>query len=156
MAFYRTRPAIDRFMEKVEPVPEAGCWLWVGATKPSGYGNFYMGGRYVNAHRASLLLHGRDAGSQCVCHKCDTPSCVNPDHLFIGAQLENMADMKAKGRASTVRATGEACGQAKLTLPQVREIRASREKTQSLAERFGVTYQAVRAVRIGLTWKAAA
>lgn len=143
-------------MEKVEPVPEAGCWLWLGAAKPSGYGNFYMDGRHVNAHRASLMLHGRDPGALCVCHKCDTPSCVNPEHLFVGPQMANMADMRAKGRASTVRAVGEACGQAKLTLQQVREIRAGSEPTQSLANRLNVTYQAVRSVRIGRTWKAVA
>lgn len=155
MANFNRRPAIDRFMEKVMPVPEAGCWLWSGAAKPGGYGNFYLDGGYESAHRASMILHGRDPGEY-TCHKCDTPLCVNPDHLFAGTAQDNHDDMRAKGRANYAPPRGENNGQAKFTRAQVDEIRGSSERTAPLARRLGVTYQAVWAIRKGRTWKDAA
>ena len=157
MAFYRTRPALDRFMEKVMPVPEAGCWIWVGATKPAGYGNFYMEGGHVNAHRASYEMHvGPVPDGAVVCHKCDTPSCVNPDHLFADSQCANLADMLRKGRHKPKRQAGELNGSAKLTFTDVAHIRASSEPTQALANRYGVRYQCIWQIRKGHSWKEAA
>lgn len=90
-----------RFEEKYIPVPESGCWLWLGATNQRGYGQFFWGGKLrVSAHRAGYAMeHGSLPPSDVhVLHRCDTPSCVNPHHLFLGDQQVNMADMRAKGR----------------------------------------------------------
>lgn len=91
-----------RFLSKVEK--GEGCWLWLGALYRNGYGVFYVakvGERqvYALAHRASLTLAGVDlADDAVVCHRCDTPRCVRPDHMFVGTHADNVADMIAKGR----------------------------------------------------------
>jgi len=157
MANFNTRPAIDRFMEKVVMVPEAGCWLWVGACKPTGYGNFYFEGKHVNAHKASYTMHaGPVPDGMCVCHRCDTPACVNPGHLFLGTHSDNTRDMRRKGRAIDNQPSGESNGNAKLTLAEVASIRVSEKPTQQLADALGVTYQAVWQIRNGRSWKDAA
>lgn len=158
MANFNTRPAIDRFMEKVMPVPEAGCWLWIGAARPTGYGNFFLGNNvHMSAHRAALVLHGRDIPQgMSVLHKCDTPQCVNPDHLFVGTVQDNHDDMRAKGRGVYNPPSGEANGHSKLTTAVVRMIRSSDERTSPLAKRLGLAYQTVWQVRQRRSWKAVA
>lgn len=80
------------------PVPGPGCWLWLGPTA-NGYGVFNDQGRRVRAHRAAYeQANGPIPDGMVICHKCDTPSCVNPDHLFCGTQRDNVRDMAVKGR----------------------------------------------------------
>lgn len=75
---------LKRFNDKIMTVPESGCWLWTGALTSRGYGAFYYSPKSSKlAHRVSLELLGIQLSSKDeVCHKCDTPSCVNPSHLF--------------------------------------------------------------------------
>lgn len=89
------------FADRAMPVPEAGCWLWTGDTGGRrGYGRMRVGGRQVRAHRLSWQLHrGAIPAGLCVCHRCDTPSCVNPDHLFLDTNEGNTADRVRKGRS---------------------------------------------------------
>lgn len=78
-----------------------GCWTWTGATnRRNGYGYFKRRDRrQMNTHRVAWeFAHGPIPDGLCVCHHCDNPRCVRPDHLFLGTQRENMQDMKAKGR----------------------------------------------------------
>ena len=90
----------QRFVEKIHACRDGDlCWLWIGAKKPSGYGNFYMLGRYETAHRASwLLFKGPIPAGRYVMHKCDNPPCVNPAHLSVGTPKANQDDCRAKGR----------------------------------------------------------
>jgi hypothetical protein len=90
------------------------CWLWTGCVNNKGYGMFYpetiIGKRRrpaVLSHRYSWqCLRGPITAGLCVLHKCDTPRCVNPDHLFLGTQFDNLADARAKGRIRHDKLTG--------------------------------------------------
>lgn len=90
---------LEKFNERYIPEPTTGCWLWTGYSNPQGYGYVAIGCKTERAHRASyMLFKGPVPQGMCVCHKCDTPGCVNPDHLFLGTKGDNIADMRAKGK----------------------------------------------------------
>lgn len=90
----------DQFWERVEPEPNSGCWLWTGPFVLGGYGTFSVSSRrMVGAHRfAYAEVYGPIPEGMLVCHRCDVKPCVNPDHLFLGTQRDNMQDMVRKGR----------------------------------------------------------
>jgi hypothetical protein len=140
-----------QFAESYIPEPNTGCWLWTRGCSADGYGT---GNRSQYAHRWSYeLANGPIPAGMYVLHRCDTPACVNPGHLFLGTALDNMRDMIAKGRARP--STGERHGHAKLSAGQVTEMRAlypslSKEK---LAKRFGVTATQVRNIVSGRHWR---
>lgn len=101
----KNRTLKDRFEEKFIPVTESGCWLWTASCHERGYGLFHTGrgirkGKMEFAHRVSYELYKgvRPSDNESVCHSCDNPYCVNPNHLFIGSHKDNMSDMRRKGR----------------------------------------------------------
>lgn len=88
-------------VDKAGPIlsPELGqCWLWVGCMAANGYGRKRWEGKTQMAHRVSYLLNYGKPRKPCICHKCDNPQCVRPDHLFEGTHSENTRDAMAKGR----------------------------------------------------------
>lgn len=89
-------PVAERFWEKVTQGPE--CWGWTGARTEAGYGMINVGGVATYAHRVSWDIANGDAGQLYVLHSCDNPSCVRPDHLFLGTHQDNMVDMASKNR----------------------------------------------------------
>lgn len=133
------------------------CWEWIGSRDVLGYGHPSFQGKQIGAHRASYLVHhGAIPNGLFVCHRCDNPSCVNPNHLFLGTQRENMIDCRDKKRLrgfveNPVR--GEATKHNKLTEIQVREILTSAELGQTLARRFGVADATISRVRNRVNWK---
>jgi len=87
----------ERFWAKVQK--SDGCWLWTASTDGKGYGKMLVDGGLQQAHRISWQLHtGISPGALDVCHTCDNPPCVRPDHLFAGTALDNIMDMLSKGR----------------------------------------------------------
>lgn len=133
------------------------CWIWQG-TPSHAYGVVQHEGRQHRANRLSYLLFvGSIPEGMCVLHRCDTPRCVRPDHLFLGTQADNMADMAAKGRArqSARRAVGTSHGLAKLSDDVVREARSrftAGESIRGLARAFGVGRSTMGRVLHGQTW----
>lgn len=88
---------VERFWAKVRKTDD--CWLWTASADGKGYGKMLVDGKLQQAHRLSWLIHtGESPGDWHVCHKCDNPPCVRPDHLFLGTAVDNMRDMHAKGR----------------------------------------------------------
>ena len=88
---------MDKFWKKVDK--SGDCWLWMAGKLEKGYGQFWFDGRTHRAHRmAWLLTNGEIPEGMCVLHKCDNPPCVNPSHLWLGTNQDNMDDMNNKGR----------------------------------------------------------
>lgn len=130
-----------------------GCIEWQGARDPNGYGRLTIQRHSLYAHRWTWeQAYGAIPKGLCVCHKCDNPSCINLDHLWLGTHQENMADSSSKGRARGGR-HGMQHGLHKLTDEQVREIRTSTDTQTTLAKRYGVSQSAVSAIRTGKTWR---
>lgn len=141
-----------RFWSKVEAKTAGECWTWLGA-RSHGYGRYKAHtGITLAAHRVAWeLSFGPIPRGLNVCHRCDNPPCVNPNHLFLGTQCENLRDCAVKGRARAPR--GERNGRAKLMRSEVVEIRSSCGVTQqALAVRFGVSRTTISYVMSGRRW----
>lgn len=141
---------VDRFFAKVDR--SGSCWVWTGSCDWQGYGKFGVGDKNVMAHRFSWSnAHGVIPEGMLVCHKCDNPPCVNPDHLFMGSQAENVRDMIAKGRGNHPR--GENHPRARLSDKQVIKIRSSEEPGKTIALRYGISQSLVGQIRRLAVWR---
>lgn len=113
-----------RFEEKFKKGSAQDCWLWLAYKDPQGYGRFRVvpGKNMHLSHRVAYRIYkGEFPDYLKVLHTCDNPSCVNPDHLYLGTDFDNAQDKMSKGRSNTPK--GDDCYQAKLTMAQVRRIR---------------------------------
>ena len=130
-----------------------GCLHWGGRLDQNGYGRVDFEGKPRLAHRiAYKLAYGEDPGDMYVCHSCDNPTCVEPQHLWLGSQSDNMSDASAKGRLNSFRGVGSQVGTAKITEQQAREIKFGVEPATELARRFQITKEAIYAIRKGKNW----
>lgn len=119
---FMRKTAVDRFLGKVERIPMSGCWVWLGFVTKDGHGKFFLRGVMPTAHRCSwMLFRGEIPSGMCVLHKCDVASCVNPDHLYLGTNDDNVRDRVVRGRSAPV--DKENAPNSKLTQEKVDEIR---------------------------------
>ncbi len=176
---------VERIAAMCCPEPNTGCWLWTRASTTDGYGHISVGsspGRVQKAHRASYAAHvGQIPEGLNVLHRCDTPACVNPAHLFLGTQIENVADRDTKNRTArgdrhgsrtkpearprgevfraAVRSgvlRGECVHTAKLTDSDVLAIRAAHADgvaSSSLAKTYGVVDRTINKIVSHRTWR---
>ena len=127
------------------------CWEWQAYKNPGGYGTIGYKRTVLLAHRVAWeLTNGSIPNEQCVLHRCDNPSCVNPAHLFLGTLADNNADMERKGRCRKAR--GEASGGAKLTREQVLEIRDDPRTQRALGRIYGVEHSTIGCIKRRVKW----
>jgi hypothetical protein len=145
----------DRFNAKWMPEPNSGCWIWLGAMSGLRPSMGTVPGTQELAYRVSWQLHrGEIPCGLYVCHHCDVPLCVNPDHLFLGTQADNLADMSNKGRGrGPCRDRANTHYKTKLTEADVVAIRADPRPTRAVGRDYGVTQANISAVRSGKTWR---
>ena len=151
-------PAIDRFwLQTDRSGGESSCWVWRGGCNSDGYGCFRVNRIKTQSHRyAYEQFVGHIPEGMCVCHRCDNVKCVNPSHLFLGTQKDNMRDCATKGRLGIP---------LRLTPSMVLEIRArysgptrgkrGRKGTNTqaaIASEYGVAREVVKEVVAGNTW----
>ena len=159
---------IKRFWSRVQKTDS--CWLWIAGKTRSGYVSFRASNRALFAHRISwVLVHGRIPSGMCVCHMCDIPACVNPEHLFLGTHAENMRDAANKNRfpkgeqhhahrsPEVMRPPlGERNGNAKLRdewIPFIRKRLAEGESQRSIAADYGVSHGMIGRISRGTAWR---
>lgn len=154
-----TVSADDRFWAKVQKSND-GCWLWTAYIGTWGYGRFMLNGKAEKAHRVAWsLVYGPIPIGQLILHRCDTPACVRPEHLFLGSNKDNYDDMEAKGRkgVGVHFSNGEEHCNARLTdssVGHLREMYAGGDYTyEQLSAIFGIHPSTVASAIRRITWR---
>lgn len=146
------KTASERFWSYVDKKSNDECWNWIGSYDRKYYGQIKICKKFIKAHRFSWVLHfGEIPDGICVLHHCDNPKCVNPSHLFLGTQEDNIKDRDNKHR----QAKGENHWCHKLTLNQIKEIRKLKGKffQKDIAKMFNVSQSTICCIHNNRTWK---
>lgn len=145
---------IDRFWSKVKIGSSDDCWEWQGGVNSTGRGVYWYNGSSIHAHRfVWTITNGDIPDNMLVCHHCDNGKCVNPKHLFLGTQKDNMQDMVSKGRKVTLRGSNDP--KSKLTESDVLRIRSlyGEYSQYKLARMFNVSRSTISAIIHRYNWK---
>ena len=145
---------IQRFWSKVDiNLNNNSCWEWTACHNLKRYGLFYFSNKMYSAHRIAYMIErGNIPEEMFVCHRCDNPTCVNPNHLFIGTYLDNVRDRDIKNR----NAKGSKQSKAKLTeevIPVIRELLREGFSQQNIAYKYGVSQVQISLIKSGKIWK---
>lgn len=146
---------LQRFWDKVDIAGPDDCWEWTGA-RCQGYGKFGIGQTLYKSSRLSYAIENGDPGNFNICHSCDNPPCVNPAHLWVGTQQDNMNDCIVKNRLANPEETrhiGEENGRTSLTEDDIITIRASDKSRKILAEHFDVDPATISEIQLGNSWQ---
>lgn len=143
----------ERLASRTKRVGE--CLIWTGEINNWGYGLMSYEGKTKSTHRWSYInKHGSIPAGLCVLHKCDTPACINTDHLFTGTLKDNMVDMVAKGRnRNTVGGANENAKLTEIDVLRIRSLAAGGMKHKDIAEQYPVVVQTVSNIICRLRWK---
>lgn len=148
----RNKTPAERFETYLMPVPEAGCFIWLGDESHNGYGRFQINNRRIPAHRyAWLCQKGEIPDGLMVCHKCDTPQCCNVEHLFLGTCKQNKADSVSKGRHSHGKIASVSRAE-KLNSVLAKQIFIARGTHQCVADQFGISRAMVTKIKAKKAW----
>lgn len=146
-----TPSQIKRFHSYVERKSKAECWEWIGPLFTSGRGRVSTGSRKCQAHRIAFYIAYNKWPQDCVCHTCDNPICMNPNHLFEGDHNDNNQDRVAKNRS----AIGLNNGRSKLTpnlIPSIRVALANGASYRSIGKTYNVDGATIRDIAIKRSW----
>lgn len=147
---HATKFTVENIGNLAIPEPNSGCLIWEGAVDKHGYGHLSVFGRQYIAHRWYWsLLNGPLRPEQFLCHKCDTPLCINPYHMFVGDNGSNTRDKVSKRRHSF----GERVPQAKLTNDKVRAILVDTRRQLDIAAEYGLSPNHVSLIQRGKVWR---
>lgn len=152
------RPLSERFWEKVDIKGPDDCWLWKASFARYGYGQFMLKrNKLKKSHRLAWELSiGPVPDGFSLLHKCDTPACCNPRHLFLGTQIDNMRDCKQKGRIGFLSQPGEINGNHKYTAAQIEKVYLLLEKKvkgSEISQLTGVSQGVVSLIKHHKTWR---
>jgi hypothetical protein len=153
---YRGANLKERLMKSVTKQPNGGCWEWRGTVLTSGYGQIRQNNEPITTHRASWIVHrGPIPSTMFVLHKCDVRHCINPDHLFLGTQSDNMRDRTNKGRDGVKYGTGHWNSRLRpQDIKKIRELSASGlHNGKQLAAMYAVHPVTISNILLGKTWK---
>lgn len=152
-SWYQLSPK-ERLNKFIKIDDEKKCWLWVGGKNRKGYGSIHFNGKNRIAHRMSYELYvGEIPCGVLVCHHCDTPSCVNPEHLFLGTDLDNSNDKFSKGRHKS--SPGQSNGNSKLTNDEVRCIKKRLKvgtKVSEISKQYHISETNIYYIKKEKTW----
>ncbi len=159
MADLRDPFVIQRFLTECNHSTKDVCWDWSGMFNTNGYGRFSLNDKHRLSHRIAFeMFIGPIPDGYMVCHRCDNRRCVNPYHLWLGTQSENLKDAFAKGRMFRPDTNGERNGNRKLDWPKVNAIRAMNSmgiKKTLIAQSFGVSPSTIFEIASNKIWKEA-
>ena len=145
-----TSSDLERFWSKVDT--NGDCWTWIAGLVHDGYGRFWLNGSTYRANRVSYFIqHDIDPGEELVCHTCDNPGCVRPDHLWLGSDRDNRLDCIQKDRDADRR--GSKHGASKLTEKNVEAILTSSKSQVTLAQQYGISAGIVSEIQHGKRWQ---
>ena len=140
IGIYPRKNFIVRFTEKYIRDSQPDCWNWIGG-KSKNYGALTFNKKSYRAHRVSYqIFKGEIPEQMLVCHHCDNPACINPDHLFLGSWSDNMKDAWEKGRMTRN-------GKIKLTIKQIKEIKKLSDRHADIAKKYGVTRSRISQIK---------